>query len=34
MVIYAQTDKDRIDFYPVGHIEAGTSADALPWAVK
>jgi hypothetical protein len=25
MVIYARPDKDRIDFYPVEHIPAGTT---------
>ncbi|MDF9749066.1 hypothetical protein [Arthrobacter sp. ES3-54] len=30
MLIYARTDKNRIDFYPVEHIKAGTSAGALP----
>ncbi|RKR29807.1 hypothetical protein [Arthrobacter oryzae] len=34
MVIYARTDKERIDFCPVGHVEAGTSADTLPWKAK
>lgn len=31
IVIYAREDKNRIDFYPVEHIEAGTTARALPW---
>jgi len=30
MLIYARADKNRIDFYPVEHIKAGTSADTLP----
>lgn len=32
MLIYARTDKNRIDFYPVEHIVAGTTAAGLPWA--
>ncbi|HEX9088864.1 MAG TPA: hypothetical protein VF867_15205 [Arthrobacter sp.] len=32
MLIYARADKDRIDFYPVEHIAAGTAAAGLPWA--
>lgn len=32
MIIYARGDKTRIDFYPVEHIAAGTSASGLPWA--
>jgi hypothetical protein len=31
MLIYARLDKDRIDFYPVEHIEAGTVLDEVPW---
>ncbi|WP_155846748.1 hypothetical protein [Arthrobacter sp. 131MFCol6.1] len=31
MVIYAREDKDRIDFYPVARIEAGTALGELPW---
>jgi hypothetical protein len=32
MLIYARTDKNRIDFYPVEHIAASTAAAGLPWA--
>ncbi|WP_155855789.1 hypothetical protein [Arthrobacter sp. 9MFCol3.1] len=31
MLIYAREDKNRIDFYPVAHIEAGTALAELPW---
>ncbi|WP_427174629.1 hypothetical protein [Arthrobacter sp. 92] len=31
MLIYAREDKNRIDFYPVEHINAGASAETLPW---
>ena len=34
MFIYARDDKNRIDFYPVEHIPAGTSVETLPWTVK
>lgn len=34
LLIYAREDKERIDFYTIDYLRPGTSAEALPWAVK